>query len=188
MRWSCEGDGVTEGGQPLGVVAGETVGVQPLEVVAPEFTIRLAVPQDVVDDDEDAVGDSDYGLLIAAPLDEAAVLGGEVGVAFPYGAAGTLDEGLAQGAVGVAGAAAQPLARALMVARAEAGPGGRWPAVGNRVMSQPSSAAITSAVRRATPGMVSSWVSASACGAVRVSTWRSHAAMAPSRNSMWRRR
>src|SRR5439155_15669703 len=88
MRWSCEGDGVTEGGQPLGVVAGETVGVQPLEVVAPEFTIRLAVPQDVVDDDEDAVGDSDYGLLIAAPLDEAAVLGGEVGVAFPYGAAG----------------------------------------------------------------------------------------------------
>src|SRR5439155_19949192 len=120
-----EGDGVAESGEPFGVVAGETVGVQPLEVVAPEFTIRLAVPQDVVGDDEDAVGDSDDGLLIAAPLDEAAVLGREVGVAFAYGAAGTLDQGLAQGAVGVPSTATQPLARALMVARAEAGPGGR---------------------------------------------------------------
>src|SRR5437667_11266739 len=95
-----EGDGVAESGEPCGVVAGETVGVQPLEVVAPEFTIRLTVPQDVEGDDEDAVGDSDDGLLIAAPLDEAAVLGREVGVAFAYGAAGTLDQGLAQGAVG----------------------------------------------------------------------------------------
>src|SRR5437763_1046253 len=119
-----EGDGVAESGEPFGVVAGRPVGVKPREVVAPEFTIRLAVPQDVVGDDEDAVGDSDDGLLIAAPLDEAAVLGREVGVAFAYGAAGTLDQGLAQGAVGVPSTATQPLARALMVARAEAGPGG----------------------------------------------------------------
>src|SRR6266446_2894580 len=63
--------------------------------------------------------------FVAAALDEPAVLGGEVGVAFADSAAGTLDQGLAQGAVGQAGAAAQPLARALMVARAEAGPGGR---------------------------------------------------------------
>ncbi len=51
-----EGDGVAESGEPFGVVAGEVVGVQPLEEVAPEFTIRLAVPQDVVGDDEDASG------------------------------------------------------------------------------------------------------------------------------------
>src|SRR5437762_13951089 len=82
-----EGDGVAESGEPFGVVAGETVGVQPLEVVAPEFTIRLSVPQDVVDDDEDAVGGSDYCLLLASPLGEAAVLGGEVGAAFRCGAA-----------------------------------------------------------------------------------------------------
>ncbi|HEX9347315.1 MAG TPA: hypothetical protein VF919_07045, partial [Gemmatimonadales bacterium] len=53
--------------------------------------------------------------FVAAALDEPAVLGGEVGVAFADSAAGTLDQGLAQGAVGQAGAAAQPLARALMV-------------------------------------------------------------------------
>src|SRR5438128_12088875 len=162
-----EGDGVAESGEPFGVVAGETVGVQPLEVVAPEFTIRLAVAQDVEGDDEDAVGDSDDGLLIAAPLDEAAVLGREVGVAFAYGAAGTRDQGLGQGAVGVPSTATQPLARALMVARAEAGPGGRMARRREPRHVEPSSAAITSAVRRATPGMVSSWVSASACGAVR---------------------
>src|SRR5207253_10254120 len=63
-----EGDGVAESGEPCGVVAGEAVGVQPLEVVAPEFTIRLAGPQDVVGDDEDTVGYSDDGLLIARRL------------------------------------------------------------------------------------------------------------------------
>ena len=94
-----EGDGVAEGGQPLGVVAGEAVGVQALEVVAPEFAIRLAVAKYVVGDNEDAVGDGDNGLLVAAVLDEPAVLGGEVGVTFPDGTAGTLD-GPAQGAVG----------------------------------------------------------------------------------------
>ncbi len=73
-----------------------------------KVTLRLAVLEDVVGDDEDAVDDSDDGLLIAAPLDEAAVQGREVGVAFPYGTAGTLDQGLAQGAVGVPSPATQP--------------------------------------------------------------------------------
>src|SRR5438874_1077720 len=77
-----QGHGVAEGGEALGMVAGEAVRVQPLEVVAAEFAIRLAVPQDVVGDDEGAVGDGNDGLLVAAALDEPAVLGGEVGVAF----------------------------------------------------------------------------------------------------------
>ena len=106
------------------MVAGEAIGVQPLEVVAPELAIGRAVPQQVVGDDEDAVRDGDDGLLVAPALYEPAVLGGEVGVAFPDGAARTLDEDLAQGAIGMPGAAAQPLPRALAVARAEAGPGG----------------------------------------------------------------
>src|SRR5205823_14480257 len=63
--------------------------------------------------------------LAAAGRAEPGVLGRGVGVAFPYGTAGTFDESLARGAVGEAGAATQPLAGALMVARAEAGPGGR---------------------------------------------------------------
>ncbi len=48
---------------PRGMVAGEAVRVQPLEGVAPEFAIRLAVAQDVVGEDEDAVGDGNDGLL-----------------------------------------------------------------------------------------------------------------------------
>jgi hypothetical protein len=51
-----------------------------------------------------------------------------------------------------------------------------------------SSATITSAVRRAMPGIVSSRASASASATVSVSTRRSYAAMVSSRNSMWRRR
>src|SRR5207247_1354294 len=120
-----QGHGVAEGGEALGMVAGEAVRVQPLEVVAAEFAIRLAVPQDVVGDDEDAVGDGNDGLLVAAALDEPAVLGGEVGRAFTGSGAGAVAQGLAQGAVGEAGAAAGPLARALMVDRADAGPGER---------------------------------------------------------------
>lgn len=50
-------------------------------------------------------------LLVPAPLDQPAVLGREVGVAFEDGAARTLHEGLAQDAVGETGAAPQPLAR-----------------------------------------------------------------------------
>src|SRR5207247_927639 len=120
-----QGHGVAEGGEALGMVAGEAVRVQPLEVVAAEFAIRLAVPQDVVGDDEGAVGDGNDGLLVAAALDEPAVLGGEVGRAFTGSGAGAVAQGLAQGAVGEAGAAAGPLARALMVDRADAGPGER---------------------------------------------------------------
>src|SRR4029450_12359604 len=50
--------------------------------------------------------------------------GREVAVAFADGAAGTLHERRAQCRVGEAGAAAQALAGTLVVARAEAGPGG----------------------------------------------------------------
>jgi DNA-binding MarR family transcriptional regulator len=61
-----EGDGVAEGSEPAGVVAGEAGGAHLVEVVAPELAIRLAVAQDVVGDDEDAVGHGDDGLLVAA--------------------------------------------------------------------------------------------------------------------------
>jgi len=57
--------------------------------------MRLAVPQDVAGDDEEPVGDGDDYLLVAAALDEPAVLGREVGVAFPDGTAGALDQALA---------------------------------------------------------------------------------------------
>src|SRR5262245_64794518 len=54
-------------------------------------------------------------------------------------------------------------------------------------MLQPSSATIVSAVRRATPGMVSRCATASASAAVHVAMRPSQVAMASSRNSMSRR-
>jgi hypothetical protein len=74
------------------VIAGEAVGVEVIKVVAAQLAIRHAVAEHVVGDHEDAVGDGDDGLLVAAPLDQPAVLGREVAVAFADSAAGALDE------------------------------------------------------------------------------------------------
>src|SRR5262245_26367217 len=119
-----EGDGVAEGSEPFGVIAGEPLGVQAVEVVATQLAVRLAVLEDVVGDHEEAVGDGDDGLLVPAALDEPPVLRREVAVACADGAPGALDERRAQRPVGDAGAAAQTLAGALVVAWAETGPGG----------------------------------------------------------------
>ena len=81
-----EGHRVAEGSQALGVIAREAIRVEAIEVAAAQLAIRLAVAEHVVGDHEDAVGDGDDGLLVAAPLDEPAVLGGEIGVAFADGA------------------------------------------------------------------------------------------------------
>src|SRR5215472_3192812 len=96
-----------------------------VEVIAAELAIRHAVTQHVIRDYQDAVGHGDDGLLVPAALDQPAVLSREVAVAFAHGAPGTLHEGLAQDPVREAGAAAQALAGTLVVARAEARPGGR---------------------------------------------------------------
>ena len=65
-----ERDGVAEGSEPAGVVAGEAVGAHLVEVVAAQLAVRLAIPQDVVGDDEDAVGDGDNGSLVPTALDQ----------------------------------------------------------------------------------------------------------------------
>src|SRR5262249_11467034 len=120
-----EGHRVAEGSHALGVIAREAIRVEAIEVAAAQLAIRLAVAEHVVGDHKDAVGDGDDGLLVAAPLDEAPVLRREVAVARADGASGALDERRAQRPVGEASAAAQALAGALVVARAEAGPRGR---------------------------------------------------------------
>lgn len=61
-----EPDGVAEGSEAPGVVAGEAVGAHLVEVVAAQLAVGLAIPQDVVGDDEDAVRDGDNGSLGAA--------------------------------------------------------------------------------------------------------------------------
>src|SRR5262249_37292631 len=63
--------GVAEGSEALGVIPQEAVRVEAIEVAAAQLAIRLAVAEHVGGDHEDAVGDGDDGLLVAAPLDEA---------------------------------------------------------------------------------------------------------------------
>src|SRR6266478_6650242 len=120
-----EGDYVAERGEPLRVVAGEALGIEVVEVVAPELTVRLAVARQVIRDHQDAVGHGDDGLLVPAALDQPPVLGGEIAVTFEDGAPGTLHEGLAQDPVREAGAATEAFAGTLVIAGAEAGPGRR---------------------------------------------------------------
>src|SRR5262249_1665137 len=70
------------------------------------------------------MGGGDDGLSCLRGLDQAAVLGGEVGVVFEDGAASTLDKGLAQDAVGKR---VRPLRRfpgTLVVVGAAGRPGG----------------------------------------------------------------
>jgi hypothetical protein len=59
-----EGHGIVKGGEAFSVIAGEALRVQAVEVVAAQLAVRLAVPQDVVGDDEEAMGDRDDGLLV----------------------------------------------------------------------------------------------------------------------------
>src|SRR5262249_48500961 len=113
-----EGELVSARREPLRVVAGEALGIPVVGVVGAEVAGRLGLAQHVVGDDEEAVGDGDDGLLVPAALDQAPVLGGEVGVVFEDGTASTLHEGLAQDAVGKAGTATQAFAGTLVIAGA----------------------------------------------------------------------
>jgi hypothetical protein len=131
---------------------------------------------------QDAVGHRDDGLLVAAALDQAAVLGGEVGVAFAGRAPGALDQGLPQAAVGKPGAAAQALAGTLVVAGAEVRPG-RGMAGGGKathVAAEFGEDGLGRPARDARNGVEPG--SASPSAAVSVAMWRSQVAMASSRN------
>jgi hypothetical protein len=57
------------------VIAGKAVDVEAIEVIAAQLAIRRAVAEQMVGDHQDAVGHRDDGLLVAAALDQAAVLG-----------------------------------------------------------------------------------------------------------------
>ena len=70
---------------------------------------------------------------------------------------------------------------ALVVPRAIPAHEHRWPAVGNRAMSMPISATITSAAWRFTPGIVTSRSDAAAKGAIAVAIRSSNRSIRPSR-------
>src|SRR5574341_583248 len=94
-----------------------------VEVVVTQVAVGGAVLQDMVGDHQYAVPHRHGGLLLAPAPDQAAVLGGEVarGVA---GGPGGLDEGCPEPPAPLPGLPGAPLPRALVVAGAEARPGG----------------------------------------------------------------
>ena len=116
-------------GFPVGVeVAGEVVGA--------ELVVGPGSGQDVPDDDEDGVGDHDDGFLfrgraaVAAPLhDVPAVESFEVPVV-AGGGPGGLDQDVLQVGVSMAALAGVAFAGGLVVAWAQAGPGGQAGSVG----------------------------------------------------------
>src|SRR5438034_1952339 len=99
--------------------------VEPVEVVRPEVLVDgVGIVEQVIGDDEDAVGDREGGALVAAPPGEAPVLGPEVVRPHAAGSLGGLGEGRAQPAIARARLAALALAGALAVAGAQPGPRG----------------------------------------------------------------
>src|SRR3954451_3045171 len=104
------------------------------------------VGQHVPDRSQHAVFNGDYGLLcVAQPADEPAVLRGEVGV---FAAAGGEDgdaEAAGEPVVAVAGLPGLAASTRFVVAGADTGPGRQMSGVGNRDMSAPVSAMMTSA-------------------------------------------
>jgi len=95
-----------------------------------EVAERLLSLQDVIEGDQDAMGDGDDGAFDPAAAGQAVEAGGEVGVLdFDRGPGGLHQPG-AQPAVAMPGSAGEAFAGALVVAGAELGPtgevSGRW--------------------------------------------------------------
>src|SRR5262249_5572475 len=65
-----QAEGVAEGGQPLGMIAGEAVGGGGVKGVGAQLAVRRAVAEQMVGDHQDGVGHRDDGLLVAAAADE----------------------------------------------------------------------------------------------------------------------
>src|SRR5436309_10059365 len=74
------GDALAELLDALGAAADDLLLVALIKVVGAEVVIRGAVPDDVVADDQNGVGDGDCGPLPPTAMGDAAVLGTEIGL------------------------------------------------------------------------------------------------------------
>lgn len=110
------------------------------------------VGQQVPDDDQDGTGDGDEGLEFAAAFDQPPVAFAEEGVG-AGGGGGGLAEGGFEVRVAPPDCPAACVAPGWMVRGRSFAQGTGWPAVGNRVMSQPISARIIWAVSALMPGI-----------------------------------
>ena len=130
--------------------------LQPVKKVGPGVAVRLLALDHVVGHDQHRVGDRENRALLAAPRRQPPVLRTEIGAFGARGGVAGLHQGGPQEAIALAGLARRAFAGAFMVAGATPAQEARWSALGKRVISVPISATIISAVRRATPGIVSS--------------------------------
>src|ERR1051326_9458249 len=125
-----DGDPEAEPLQTPNAAPHDRIAVETVEVTRAEVVVHGAVPEHVVDDGQQGVGDGDNGPLLAPTCGDAAVESGEVGVGLPSGGPGSLHQAGPQPAGAVTGRSRAALAGSLGVGRADpgptaAGPGGR---------------------------------------------------------------
>jgi len=151
--------------------------VAALEEVVAELSVELAGGEHVVADLEDRVRDSDHGALVAASLPDPPVLRSQVAACARGGKRG-LDQGASQLGAALARRPALASSRPTRCCPAREA---RCRLEGKTLMSTPISATITSALRRPTPGIDSSSLSAGTKGAICSPIRAEQAAIASSR-------
>jgi hypothetical protein len=103
---------------------GSRLWIEALEVVLAELLIGLATGDDMVDDHEQRMGERHNRLLVPPPSSDASITSGQSRVFGVGGRLRGLDEEGPQLGVALAGAAAALPARALVMPRRQARPGG----------------------------------------------------------------
>jgi len=119
----CEGAGEAELGDLLGEPLGVGFGRGASEVVWPEVLVEGAIAQHVVGGGEDGGCDGADGLLGSTAVAQALELGLQVAGLLACGGPGALDQRRLEPGCSVAQAVGAALAGALVVARAQPGPG-----------------------------------------------------------------
>src|SRR5512142_91812 len=94
-----------------------------VEVIAAQVLIGATVAQEMIDDDQDAVANSDRRTFGAAARGDAAILCRQIRLLAMSGGVSSLDEEPTRVGIALAGLATEPLARALMIAWTDADPG-----------------------------------------------------------------
>jgi hypothetical protein len=87
-------------------------------MTGPQFAVGLLVVKQVINDDQDTVGQGHDGFLAAHPFGESPVVSSQAGVLAAPGSVGRLDEGLFEPVIAVADPGAQLFARANLGGRA----------------------------------------------------------------------
>ncbi len=93
-------------------------GIELVKVVSSEIRVRFLLPQDMVNDHQQTVGDGDNGLLSPSSSRNAMVLGGQIIVLHAGDDPGHFSQHRSQISVSRARCATKPLATALFVPRA----------------------------------------------------------------------